>query len=108
MHVQSTYLKNPRNLDIHWDPIQNSVSARSALLEAADIMYLENKHKVINCIFVCGNIYSASNTPALAKKKKKCDKVVRTLPTGRAKSLSITKSPNPKWGTFCLMKEKSL
>ena len=68
MHVQSTYLKNPRNLDIFWDPIQNSVSARSALLAAADIMY---KHKVINWIFACGNIYSASNTPALAKKKEK-------------------------------------
>ena len=69
-HVQSTSLKNPRDLEFFMDPILNSLSARSALLEAADIMYLENKHKVTNYIFVSGNICSASNTPALAKKKK--------------------------------------
>ena len=65
------YLKNPRDLEFFMDPILNSLSARSALVEAADIMYLENKQKVINCIIVNGNICSASNTPALAKKKEK-------------------------------------
>ena len=70
-HVPSTYLKNPRDLEFFMDPILNSLSARSALLEAADIMYLENEHKVINRIFGNGKICSASNTPALAKKKRK-------------------------------------
>ena len=79
IHKKSAYLenlgkigKNPRKVRVSrnlLDRIQNRVSARSALLEAADIMYLENKHTVINCNFVSGNICSASNTPALAKKK---------------------------------------